>query len=137
MSGMLDTWQLPEAKLLFRIFLTSSAFLFNEHGNFWQAYGKYFCIPWGFFVPLILFWCMVWTYMEAKSSNWSCKSHWTVFKNGFNVLVLAVFCLGTFLFVVTSDHSVIGLNKQDLRLFLVLVGTSCVALLSQFQLTCK
>lgn len=95
MSGMLDTWHLPEAKLLFRILLNSSAFLFNEHSSFGQVCGKYFCEFCVCFYPSF--------FSDPWCQHWPCKSHWTLwrhildFKNGFKVWVLALFCLGIFL----------------------------------------
>lgn len=45
-SGILDRWQLPQAELLLKIFLHSSALLINERGDYCQTHGKYFCVPW-------------------------------------------------------------------------------------------
>lgn len=57
MFGMLGAWHLPEDKLLGRIRLNSTAFLFNEHSSFGQVCRKYFCVPriLYLFLPIILF----------------------------------------------------------------------------------
>lgn len=58
-----------------------------------------------------------------------------VLKNGFKVLVLAVFCLGIFPFVVSSDHGVIVLKASE-----TFSGAGwnklCCTSFSQLQLTC-
>lgn len=42
----------------------------------------------------------------------------------------ACFVLSWNLSVVTSDHSMIALERWNLKLFLVLVGTNCASLIS-------
>lgn len=92
MSGMLDTWHPPEAKLLSRILLNSSAFLFSEHSDFGQVCEKYFCVP-GVLCPFLIHGANT----DPANPTENFKDHSLILKMVLRSWCLLVFCLGIFL----------------------------------------